>query len=193
MSAKSVNDAIQRINRIIEDIKAINPKLELYAANQAQLIILRRIFNTGKDSTGALIGKYDDKKKQKFLTKQTEGSLTKKKRAELAKKRLGIGKNNQGFEGFTYKELREFRGLQTAYVDLQFTGRLFESIQVVQSEGKFILAIVYKDRAKIADYMEKKYKKTIFTLGKDEKLQLMEKVNIFAKAEISKIIKKWSK
>lgn len=194
MSAKSVNDAIRRISGIIEDIKVISPKVELYAANEALRIILRRVFNEGKATDGSLIGQYDDSRKQKFLTKKAEKSLTKKQRAILAKKRLKIGKGNEEeFSGLTYKELRELKGLQVNFVDLQFTGRLFESIQVVQKDGKTTVAITDKDRAKIANYLEDKYEKTIFALGKEEKLQVMEKTSIFAQREISKILKKWSK
>lgn len=194
MSTKSINDAIRRINGIIEDIKVISPKVELYSANLALQIVLRRVFNEGKAADGTQIGEYDEERKSKFLVKKSEKFLTKKQRAILAKKRLKIGKNNtEDFEGLTYKELRELKGLQTDFVDLQFTGRLFESIQVVQKEGKATVAITDKDRAKISDYLEDKYEKTIFALGKDEKLEVMEKTSIFAQREISKIIQRWSK
>lgn len=192
--ANSINDAIRRINGIISDVKVIGPKVELYAANMALGIILHRVFNEGKAADGSLIGTYDDTKKQTFLTKKVEKNLTKKQRAILAKKRLKIGKGNtEDFQGFTYKELRAFRGLQTNYVDLQFTGKLHEMIQVGGKDGKVVVGIVDKQRAKVADYMEEKYGKVIFALGKEEKLQVMEKTSIFAKEEFSKILKKWSK
>lgn len=194
MSAKSVNDAIRRINGIINDIKVISPKVELYAANIALKLILRRIFTEGKATDGSLIGKYDTERKQKFLTKKAEKTLTKKQRAVLAKKRLQIGKGNEEeFTGLTYAELRELKGLQISFVDLQFTGRLFESIKIVEKDGKATVAITDKDRAKIANYLEDKYDKTIFALGNAERLEVMEKTSIFAQRELSKIIRKWSK
>jgi hypothetical protein len=194
MSVKNVNDAIRRINGIIEDIKKLAPKVDLYAANTALALIVRRIFNDGLAADGSLIGTYDNERKQKFLTKKATPSLTKKQRAILAKKRLKIGKNNQeDFTGLTYKELRELKGLQVEFVDLQFTGQLFESIQVVNQNDKAIVAITNQDRAKVADYLEKKYDKAIFSLAKEERLQVMEKTATFAQKEVQKIIQRWSK
>lgn len=191
--AKSVNDAIRRLDGIIGDLAELPPKLELYACQQALKIILRRVFVEGKAADGSDIGHYDDTKKQTFLSSKAKPSLNKKQQAALQKKEF-LSTNQKGkVTGLTYKELRELRGLRVDKVDLQFSGALFESIQLVKQNGHETVAITNIERSKIATYLEKKYKKPIFTLGKDEKVILMQKVSIFAKVQIDKIIQKWSK
>ena len=191
--ANSVNDAIRRLDGIIGDLTQLPAKLELYACQQALKIILRRVFVEGKAADGSDIGQYDDKKKQTFLSKKAKPSLNKKQQAALQKKEF-LSTNAKGnVTGITYKELRELRGLRVDKVDLQFSGTLFESIELVKQNGRETVAITNLERSKIATYLEKKYKKPIFTLGKDEKVVLMQKVSIFAKVQIDKIIQKWSK
>lgn len=190
---RSVNDAIRRLDGIIADLSQLPPKLELYACQQALKIILHRVFVEGKAADGSDIGVYDDTKKQTFLSNNVKGSLNKKQQKALQKKEFLSTKPNGKVAGLTYKELRELRGLRVDKVDLQFTGALFESIQLVKQNGRETVAITNLERSKIATYLEKKYKKPIFTLGKDEKEELMKKVSTFAKVQIDKIIQKWSK
>jgi hypothetical protein len=160
VSVTRLEDAIRRIDGMMQDLRTLLPKIELYAATQARAIIERRVFNEGKAADGSDIGQY------------------------------------KGGKDAAYKKKRNAEGRRIDKVDLQFTGRLFESINVVQQNGKDKLAIVdpgAHSRAQIAAYLEEKYSKTIFAIGKDEKVILMKKVSKFAEREISKIIQKWSK
>jgi hypothetical protein len=126
-------------------------------------LMLGRIFNRGLAADMKQIGKYDDTKKQTFLTDNVFDQLNKKSQRKVEKKL------QEGDEaGHTYKELRELAGLQTEYVDLQFTGAMFESVQQGVSGNTFSIGFTNAGRAKIAGYLEKKYGRPIFELSKQE-------------------------
>lgn len=126
-------------------------------------LMLGRIFNRGLAADMKQIGKYDDTKKQTFLTDNVFDQLNKKSQRKVEKKL------QEGDEaGHTYKELRELAGLQTEYVDLQFTGAMFESVQHGVSGNTFSIGFTNAGRAKIAGYLEKKYGRPIFELSKQE-------------------------
>lgn len=176
----NVDKTIARINGMIQDFKKVPKQTELFAANQAKILILRRVFSEGKAANGTDIGKYDNERKQTFLT--NKASFTKKQQKTLDKQK----------EGLTYEQLRALKGLRIDKVDLQFSGRLFESIEVVEINGKFTLGITDEGRAKIAGYLEKKYGKDIFAIKGKELESLMESVTKYAQQLFQKIVKKWS-
>jgi hypothetical protein len=101
--------------------------------------LTQRIFNKGKASDNSQIGTYDDKRKQTFLTKKAKSSFNKKQLKKL----------EQTGEELTYKELREARGLQVAFVDLQFTGALFESIKNGKTNDGAVIGFNNLEEAKI--------------------------------------------
>jgi len=165
---------------------------EVEAMQDTLGMITKRIFNKGLKTDGTPIGRYDDTNKQTFLTKRAEASLTKKQRADLAKKRLKIGKNNQqDFDGLTYKELRKLKGLQTDYVDLQFNGDLFNSVNVGNFNGRPAIGIVGEKQSKIAGYHDDKYG-VIFTASKEEKRIAAESARDYLFKELKRIIGTWS-
>lgn len=186
----NVDKAINNINGLIYDIEQIPKKAELFAANEAKIIILIRIFKEGKASDGTDIGQYDNKKKQTFLTRKA--TFTKKQ--QKAKQYLEfLSTNTKGnISGITYKQLRQLKGLRIDKVDLQFTGKLFESIEVVELNDKFVLGITDKGRADIAGYLEKKYGKDIFVIKGAEKEELMRKVTEYVTKLFSESTAKWS-
>ena len=118
----------------------------------------RRIFNEGKASEGSQIGQYEDTKKQTFLTKKAKPSFNKRQLKSLEK----TG------EELTYKELRKASGLQTDFVDLQFTGALFENISSGKTSEGAVIGHRNAEEAKIAGYMTKKYGKPIFPPTEEE-------------------------
>lgn len=147
-------------------------------------VMQQRIFGNGKAADGTQIGTYDDKKKQTFLTKKAKPSLTKKQSARLTKLE---GKG----ESLTYKELRELKGLQTAYVDLQFTGDLRQSITEGTENNRAILRINNSEEQEIAGFLTEKYKKPIFQPSEQERKEAKELMILFIQDEIKKIIATW--
>lgn len=180
----NVNETISRIEGMIFDFERLPKLVELFAANEAKAIILKRIFTEGKDANGNDIGTYDDKKKQTFLSRKA--SFTKTQQKKLDKKEKDDAK------GLTYKQLRELKGLRVDKVDLLFSGKLFESVEVVEVGDKFVLGITDQERAKVAGYLEKKYGKDIFIIKGIEKEELIKKVTLFATTKFSEITQKWS-
>lgn len=88
------------------------------------------------------------------------------------------GLDSDGLPIGQYKPLtvkyRRSKGLQTAYVDLQDTGRLFRSQQVVNDGGHLVAAIVgirsdnRESNADLSYWMEDHFGATIFEPTKDE-------------------------
>jgi hypothetical protein len=87
-----------------------------------------------------------------------------------------------------YQRIRRLAGAQTAYVDLQLTGTLNKSMEVVTSgQNAAILAITNPERAKVAAKLEQQYKKPIFALSTSEVNDVLEA----AELEINAIINEW--
>jgi hypothetical protein len=83
-----------------------------------------------------------------------------------------------------WTKVRKKKKRQTKYVDLQFTGDLFRSIELGMKGEKAILGITNFDKARVAKEMEKLFGKPIFALSTDE----VEKVSKTAARELGLII-----
>lgn len=84
---------------------------------------------------------------------------------------------------------RAENGRQTSNVDLEYTGELRDSIQVVRSKNEvFIVINNDKDFAK-AKGQESRRKKTIFIPSRDERKQTEEYIVDLFNEELSKIVK----
>lgn len=84
---------------------------------------------------------------------------------------------------------RSENGRQTSNVDLEFTGELRDSIQVVRSKDKVFLVVVNdKDFAK-AKGQEDRRKKKIFTPSRDERQQTEDYIADLFNEELTKIVK----
>jgi hypothetical protein len=168
-------------NRLIMARQALEQLPGQAAQVNAQEILgrlLRRIFNQGRAADGTKIGKYDDTKKQKFLSDKARPSLNKRQQKKL----------DAAEDGVTYKELRELRGLQTEYVDLQFTGELFESLQIGVRSGKLVFGFTNPQRSKVAGYLEDKYGKRIFIMSAKERQEAIDIMRAYIITQFNKII-----
>jgi len=164
MNNVQFQNGLRQLNNELAEIVAKAP----YVQSQEILgLSLKRIFNEGKATDGSQIGTYDDKRKQTFLTKKAKSSFNKRQLKALEK----TG------EELTYKELRQARGLQVAFVDLQFTGALFENLSTGQTQDGAVIGHRNLDEAKIAGHLTKKYNKPIFppTLEEQEKAKELMK------------------
>jgi hypothetical protein len=84
-------------------------------------------------------------------------------------------------------EIRQKRGRQVGYVDLQFTGELFESIQAGTRGQSATIEIKNRENQEKARKNENIFRKKIFELGQNE----IEQAELAVQLEVSAIIKKW--
>lgn len=131
---------------------------EEVAMRQLLAKFTRRIFNEGKATNGIQIGNYSTRTVVKFQ----EGDY--KALNKLAQRRTKQSVNKK----IPYIELRRKSGRQVAYVDLQFTDRLFNSVVVDYMNGSWTLGFNNLERAKIARENEIRFKKTIFQPSDEE-------------------------
>jgi hypothetical protein len=176
MTPQEYQEGVEQLKQEIEKIVLDAPFVQSF-----ELVgqLTNRIFNKGKASDGTQIGTYDDKRKQTFLTKKNKSAFNKKQLKKL----------EETGEELTYKELRQARGLQVAFVDLQFTGALFESIKNGKTNDGAVIGFNNLEEAKIASYNEKKYKKAIFAPSQFEQQTSIELMNKYIATKISESIK----
>lgn len=184
---------MSNLKQIANNIKASIPTIRVAMANSEVVsmnyslgAVLQRIFNEGLKTDGTPIGRYDDTRKQTFLTENAKSRLNKKQKTKLSKL-----EKSDDFKGITYKELRELKGLQTDYVDLQFNGDLFNSIDVGNFDGRPAIGITTEKQAKIAGYHDDKYG-LIFTASDDERAAAAESARDYLFKELKRIIGTWS-
>jgi len=175
-------------DRLIEINKAamnIQPNLAAFSTVLAN--VSNRIFEQGRATSGQQIGSYSTKPvyvgASSFLTKgganRVLGSKQKRKRlyeaAEAADKPGFIPKSSPGPGGkgaiyFTegYKGIRQADGRQTAYVDLNYEGKMAKAY-VVEVRGNSVLLGFTNDLdAKKMRGNEKRFGKEIIPLSADE-------------------------
>jgi hypothetical protein len=96
----------------------------------------------------------------------------------------GLGKYSN-----TYAKYRQNNGRQTNVVDLEYTGSLRRNFQVTQVGTRAVIVVPdSKERQKIG-YLETQYKKNIFSLSKEEKLDINKRATILITEDITEIIK----
>lgn len=89
----------------------------------------------------------------------------------------GEDSNGEAIASYTnmrYKALRQRRGLQINYVDLQFTGELFRSINTGTSGDSAVIGYTNAERARVANHLEERYGKPIFAPSEVEQEEAKE-------------------
>ena len=172
---------IQYFTELEEKIKEAVIEAELVAILQLEADFKRRIFNEGISENGTPIGKYN----KDFAVRYNESSF--QTLNKTAKKRV------KGFEGkrINYIELRKKAGRQVDYVDLQFTDRLFNSINKQFYNGNWVLAFTDKNRLNVARANEANFKKLIFTPSAEEIKAANYAYNEHLKIKIQELFDKW--
>lgn len=159
--------------------------VELIGAKKAEALLKKRVFNDGKATSGAKIGSYSTTpgyygsetfiKKSKF--KPGGNPEAKRKKKNPITMYIGSG----------YSGLRTLNGRQTGYVDLQYSGDLFESIQVSTDAGSPVLKIISSKEADISEGLEERFGKTIFELSGAERTEVKKDMG----NQIQKIVDKF--
>ena len=166
-------------------------------AEDATAMIKNRIINSGRDAQGQLYPAYST---TPMLTncsaltnsacKQKTGSKKKRKELEWVTIKKG-GKNVRLFElPGGYKEFRELHGRQTGFVDFAFSGRMWDSVQVVSSAAEHqkgqarISALSAEQMKKLEGHTERKG--VLLDLSDEEVAILQEQVTNW----VSDLVKK---
>lgn len=90
----------------------------------------------------------------------------------------------------SYKKKRDAEGRQTDYVDLQFKGDLFNSIQSGTQDEKAVIFFNNQNELKIANHLTTKYKKDIFQVSESEKETAKQFMLDYIRSGMEEIIKK---
>jgi hypothetical protein len=98
----------------------------------------------------------------------------------------GIGK----YKSKSWIKTRSLNGRQTGFVDLQFTGDLFNSMQVVKKGNDVYIAIINDDDYQKAMGQEKRRKKTIFLPTESERENTEKYINDLFEDEFLKAFNK---
>jgi hypothetical protein len=83
---------------------------------------------------------------------------------------------------------RKETGRQIAKVDLEYTGQLRNSIQVVQDSNETVIAIINNEDYLKAKGQEQRRNKVIFEPSREEELDVQNYINDLIQEEIDKII-----
>lgn len=94
------------------------------------------------------------------------------------------------YKSKSWIKTRSENGRQVGKVDLEFTGDLRNSIQVVQDGKEVFIAIINDDKYIIAKGQEERRKKDIFLPTNEEVAEVEEYVAELIDAELEKIIAK---
>ncbi len=95
-----------------------------------------------------------------------------------------------GLGGYSdpYAKVRRKMGRQTAVVDLELTGALRREIKTVRDGTKVGIAIVSKTEREKANYLEQKYKRTIFEINEGEKQEIIDTIKFNFSEDVKDIV-----
>lgn len=101
------------------------------------------------------------------------------------------GANIGNYTSPPYIARRKNKSLQVNYIDLQFSGDLFNSIKQGRFNDNPAVGIVSEKENDVADHLEKRFG-MIFTASEEEKKIAAETAKDYFFTELKKIIKTWS-
>lgn len=169
-----MSNLINKMDSIIDLLNKEMINAEEVAMRQLIAKYTERIFNRGSATDESRIGNYSTKpmltgaKNFIDVTKATNFFKTK---PEFRKVKTPKGNRALAVVKGGYSEFRTLNGFQNAFVDLEFRGDLFRSIQVGELNGHFVLGFNSLIQAKKAHNLEIHFKKQIFEPTIEEKAQ----------------------
>lgn len=180
-----------RIEESIARIPVIIANAEVLAINDILGSMLRRIFYEGKRTDGASIGQYSTKKTlvgaKSFRNKGAADSFFSGDDLEWVRYK---GRSLAVLDG-GYKALRERQGLEGNFVNLEYSGKLKDSIDIGTFDGKPVIGFTAAKSVLISQGLENKYGQ-IFYPSKEEidiAVMLME---TYIVEELKKITDSWA-
>lgn len=114
--------------------------------------------------------------------------------ALMARRIFNEGKKTDGtligaYSG-SYKKTRERKGLETDYVNLQFSDRLFQSLAIGTLDSKVTFGMTDANRIEVAGHLEKKFG-VIFQPSQQEVEQVSIKAREYLFEQLELIVKSW--
>ena len=145
MYQDKINKILNSIDDVIEIAKS-TATVEIYAYQKD------RIFNKGEDKNETQIGTYSDTLLPAFFFNRSNNKKGKVNPKDYP-------------NGLSYKTFRNLNGLQSAFVDLKFSGNLQQSITYTKD------SIYFKNEygKKLIGYNEVRFKKRIYAPSQPEK------------------------
>src|SRR5690625_3925770 len=179
-----------RMRKASEEIKEKAPADTFKITSDLLALITSRVINRGVGATGKACSDYSPNPLPTLFF--LPGKLGKKKttrgddRQAVADFRKKYGRDT------SYKNWREFHGLQTSHKDFSFTNQMWKNMIVVRTEqgvAENAYSFGSKDAAdeKVMGYHQRKYKFL------DPNQQELDLVNAANKDRFNKIIAKWLK
>jgi hypothetical protein len=186
MSEFNINEFNNRVKQVLlvaeKEFPAINARIGLNALG----LIKNRIINEGKSASGSSFGKYSTNPLPAFYFagKGLSGGADKAMESELKKQR----KAGVKYPGVSYEKWRDINGLQTAHVDMKFSGDMWADMAVLETKnegGNIITVVASKDSitkksgkatiktGQVAEYLAEQYG-DFLEVSKEEEEALIE-------------------
>lgn len=161
--------------------------IEIVGIKKAEGLIKKRIFNQGKDANDRRIGSYSTASgyygKKSFIKAAAFKPTGKNSKKTKKGNRRSQPTFKNGKERKTmyldkgYSELRRRNGRQVSFVDFEYTGDLFSSIQLNAKSSHAELGIYSRKETDKANGLESRFNKKVFSPTENEKsltLQAMQ-------------------
>ena len=114
--------------------------------------------------------------------------------ALMARRIFNEGKKTDGSSiglySEAYKKVRAKKGLETDYINLQFSDRLFQSLAIGTFDSKITFGMTDANRIEVAGYLEKRLG-IIFQPSPQEVEQASIKAREYLFAQLEIIVKSW--
>lgn len=168
--AKTPEQLAEQIAKATSEIIREQQQIVVEAMLEFNADLKTRIFLDGQDNGGQKIGSYSTEpyyaslKQRQVKTSRLRGQG---KNSKDPKFKNGKPRKSMYLQG-GYSEFRQVVGRQNAYVDLDLTGQLRESIGLGSTEGNVVVGIRSELEAKKAEGNEKRFGKVIFAPTEEE-------------------------
>lgn len=185
---------LREIAQTLQNSALLNERVTIVAAKTVEAFFKRRIFVKGLDAQEKKIGDYSTK--PLYINPKAKTLIGVSKRGLKAQGKDGKDTFKNGKKKKTayladgYKELREKTGRQSKAVDLNLSGAGFNSIQTGKKSERVVLGFTNKERQKILEGNERRFKKQIFSLSANERNEYQEAANREIRAIIREILNK---
>ncbi len=175
------NELIQQLRNVTSIVARDVNKAKIIAIKELDAEYHNRIFTKGKSTAGMKIGKYGTNPMYAPVSGGRAGSqvasskLKPKGKNGKAKFKNGRVRKSMYMAG-GYKEYRETVGRQTETVDLNLTGNLSTQITTGRTKQGVVLGFVDDDSSNLADKLEAKYGKDIFSVSDREEEAVLQTI-----------------
>lgn len=189
-----MSNLINKMDSIIDLLNKEMINAEEAAMRQLIAKYTERIFNRGSATDESRIGNYSTKTMftgSKNFRTQTAANKFFKSKPEFRKVKTPTGNRALAIVKGGYSEFRTLNGLQNAFVDLEFRGDLFRSIQVGELNGHFVLGYNSLIQAKKMHNLEIHFKKKIAEPTIEEKAQAEQAARDYLQDKLQNLFNTW--